>query len=120
MRKAISAILTPLLAALVALPLASHGPSRVPSDTARLRAAESPAFPAARAAAPLARALSALKTRSPHDGYGATPATAPAVSNLSPSLDLRLLRLDLPRHPAPVTGSSRQLPAFPTGPPSHS
>jgi hypothetical protein len=119
MRKATSTTLTLLLAALVAIPLASSGPSRVPSDTSRLAAVESPGFPSARPADPLARPLPALKTRSLHDGHGVAPTAAQAVSNASPSLGFRLLRLDPAHHPAPVTGSARQLPAFPTGPPSH-
>jgi hypothetical protein len=111
------AILTPLL--LAAGPLLATGPSGAVSDEPRLRAVESPGFPAARPANPLARPLPTLKTRSPHDGHGVAPTTAQAASNALPSLDLRLLRLDRAHHPAPVTGSARQLPAFPTGPPSH-
>src|SRR5580765_852410 len=117
MRKTMWAILTPLL--LVAGPLFVTRPSGASSDEPRLQAVDSPGFPAARPANPLARPLPALKTRSLHDGPGVAPTAAQAASNVSPSLDLRLLRLDPAHHPAPVTGSARQLPAFPTGPPSH-
>ena len=117
MSKAMWAILTPLL--LVAGPLFVTAPSLASSDQPRLRAVDSPGFPAARPANPLARPLAALKTRSLHDGHGVAPTTAQAASN-APSLGFRVLRLDPAHHPAPVTGSARQLPAFPTGPPSHS
>ena len=119
MRKVFCAILSPVLAALLALPLASIVAS-APSGTTTIGIIESPGFPAARPSGPLVRSLPGLKTRSLHDGQGAAPTTAPAVSSASLFLDLLLLRLDPPSYAAPVTGSARQLPAFPTGPPSHS
>jgi hypothetical protein len=118
MRKAMWAILTPLL--LLAGPLFVTGPSGASSDEPRLRAVESPGFPAARPANPLARPIPPLKSRSPHEGPGAPPAPARAASGATFSFDLRVLQLNSPPHSAPVTGSARQLPAFPTGPPSHS
>jgi hypothetical protein len=118
MRKAMWAILTPLL--LVAGPLFVTAPSSASSNESRIRAVDSPGFPDARPANSLARPLAALKTRPLLDGHGVAPTTAQAASNASPSLGFRLLRLDPAHHPAPVTGSARQLPAFPTGPPSHS
>jgi hypothetical protein len=118
MRKALSSILTPLL--LLAGTFFAAGQSKAPSGHPRLGPVESPAVPAARPADPLVRSLAGLKTRSLHDGPGAGPAAAPAVSSAFLTIDLLFLRLDPPSHPAPVTGSARQLPAFPTGPPSHS
>jgi hypothetical protein len=119
MRKALCAILTPILAALLAVPLVSIGPG-ASSNAMTVGVTDSSGVPAARPADPLVRSLAGLRTRSPHDGQGAAPATALAPSNASLSLELLSLHLDSSRYPAPVTGTARQLPAFPTGPPSHS
>jgi hypothetical protein len=117
MRKALSAILAPLL--LLTGTLLANGPVGAGSRDWQLIASDAPRLPVALPSDTLRGPLPALKTRSPDGGQGVQPALARPASSTTAVVELQPEHNESGDDLAPVAGSARRFPSFPTGPPLH-